>query len=65
MMNCEECIYFDLLPKGQTGVCNRWPPQARVYTGYDQISGSEYVSSAWAKPEVDPEDWCGEFSDNS
>jgi len=49
-MKCEKCIYFD----GE--VCHRYPPTIMV-----MMDSKDEPQPAIGLPNVEPDDWCGEF----
>lgn len=49
---CIDCKYFNQM--GQVfGLCHRYPPQVYADHQFEQC---------WVFPEVNTEDWCGEFA---
>lgn len=59
-MNCESCKYFDKFAEhDDKGCCRRYSPRLTVEMVDPK---SEYINpfrAAW--PEVEIDDWCGEY----
>jgi hypothetical protein len=64
---CKTCKFFIILEQGaKSGWCRRYPPTVVVNNAqnYNREDGSWdgiYSYAETAYPEVDNDDWCGEF----